>query len=85
MNDSAFAKKWGVSHWKAMTARVKRRIPLAVNPSTVEQTGLLDMLGKIPDAEIARRSGISPSGVCHFRQRRGIPVYHPRREAEAKP
>ena len=47
--------------------------PAAKNPE------LLAQLGKVPDAEIAERFGISLAYVCQLRQERNIPPHGPRR------
>lgn len=46
-------------------------------------TAYLHELGKVPDAEIARRAGVSRSWVVAFRKKRGIAAFEPPVEAPA--
>jgi hypothetical protein len=34
-----------------------------------------DLVGKVPDREIAKKAGCSIATICHYRQARGIPSY----------
>lgn len=73
--------------WRSEGARPEPAPPVAETraPTRVDQVlaGFADVLGRVPDAEIAAKANISRSAVSAYRQRHGIPASRGRSEAAA--
>jgi len=76
--DSEISRLSGVSVYYVRKERLARGIKGSrkrsryMGADTLEAGGYLELLGKISDAELARRSGLSPSSVKYVRQKMGI-------------
>ena len=69
----ALRTKWGIAAHKAAKSEKKTDGPPAVRKSKVGV--YLDMLGQVPDSEIAAMAGVKVSSVAAYRRRHGIPTF----------
>jgi len=73
VSDAVLAKRWGVSNGTVTRLRNSLGIaPLVENKETQWTTGMLNLLGEIPDGTLAREYEIAPMGVKIKRIEMGI-------------
>jgi DNA-binding CsgD family transcriptional regulator len=93
--DRDIAARVGVSPEAVRVYRTRHGIPArwrtpdtaAARPSHSEEAiaGVRDLVGTLPDAEVARRAGVSRSAVTAFRRRHEIPASSPRGRRKITP
>ncbi len=73
-------RRWAAVVGDAEGTRMPKQVPKRRNPRKFQwPRHLLKLLGKVSDAEVARRAGVVVSTVIHERWRRGIPPAFPQR------
>jgi len=76
----AAMNRTGVKRQPGAGTTAKKKGPKA-NASKLDP--FVDIVGTMSDSEVAKKAGVSPSAVLHFRRTRGIDAYDPKKAPEA--